>query len=426
MAPSVATAPATPAGSGFFGWIRRLFGAEPVAAPPPTVAPVTTGAEPATPPRDARGDARRGEQRRGDRGERGGPGPKCGARRGRGDEPREDRREERSDAQRQGDARREGRRDNRRAAADAAADAAAKPAEASRSPRPERVAPVEADADRDVVAAFADSQPGGEGDAGSVARENRRRRGRRGGRARDAARGETPAAGDSVDAEVVADEAVETLPVDIERPDQVAALATAAGEAMTAVDAIDAGEEVDDAEEHAAQGDGERKSRRRRRGRRDRREGEALADATPAEPAGEPAVDVAVEAAVDAADAPHEAAVAAVAPQEVVVEVVAVAAPSAPPVAAVPPRYVLPADDLIAVAQAAGLEWVNSDLDKVRAAQAAIASEPPAVRVPRERRPQIVIDEGPLVLVETRKDLSQMKLPFELAGGGTGAAPATH
>jgi ribonuclease E len=31
-----------------------------------------------------------------------------------------------------------------------------------------------------------------------------------------------------------------------------------------------------------------------------------------------------------------------------------------------------------------------------------------------------VVDEGPLVLVETRKDLSQMKLPFE-AAGGTGA-----
>jgi len=25
----------------------------------------------------------------------------------------------------------------------------------------------------------------------------------------------------------------------------------------------------------------------------------------------------------------------------------------------------------------------------------------------------VVVDEGPLVLVETRKDLSQMKLPFE-------------
>jgi ribonuclease E len=33
--------------------------------------------------------------------------------------------------------------------------------------------------------------------------------------------------------------------------------------------------------------------------------------------------------------------------------------------------------------------------------------------VPRERPAPVVIDEGPLVLVETRRDLSQVKLPFE-------------
>jgi ribonuclease E len=31
----------------------------------------------------------------------------------------------------------------------------------------------------------------------------------------------------------------------------------------------------------------------------------------------------------------------------------------------------------------------------------------------REPAPVVVADEGPLVLVETRKDLSQVKLPFE-------------
>jgi ribonuclease E len=35
------------------------------------------------------------------------------------------------------------------------------------------------------------------------------------------------------------------------------------------------------------------------------------------------------------------------------------------------------------------------------------------VRVPRERPPAIVFDEGPLVLVETRRDLRNMTLPFE-------------
>ena len=75
--------------------------------------------------------------------------------------------------------------------------------------------------------------------------------------------------------------------------------------------------------------------------------------------------------------------------------------------------YALPAADLQAVASAAGLEWVASDADKVRAVQAAMAAEPKPAHVPREPRPVAVVDEGPLVLVETRKDLSQVRLPFE-------------
>jgi ribonuclease E len=38
------------------------------------------------------------------------------------------------------------------------------------------------------------------------------------------------------------------------------------------------------------------------------------------------------------------------------------------------------------------------------------------VHVPREPKPPVVIDEGPLVLVETRKDLSQITLPFDPQG----------
>jgi ribonuclease E len=92
-----------------------------------------------------------------------------------------------------------------------------------------------------------------------------------------------------------------------------------------------------------------------------------------------------------------------------------------PPRAAEPIRiepYVLPATDLQAVAQAAGLEWVSSDAEKVRAVQEAMAAEPKPVHVPREPKPVVIVDEGPLVLVETRKDLSQVKLPFEAAGPG--------
>ena len=75
--------------------------------------------------------------------------------------------------------------------------------------------------------------------------------------------------------------------------------------------------------------------------------------------------------------------------------------------------YALPADALHALAGTAGLEWVNSDREKIRAVQAAMAAEPVPERVAREPR-RVVLDEvGPLVLVETRKDLSQLKLPFE-------------
>jgi ribonuclease E len=74
--------------------------------------------------------------------------------------------------------------------------------------------------------------------------------------------------------------------------------------------------------------------------------------------------------------------------------------------------YALPMDALIQVAESSGLQWVNSDPAKIAQVQAAIAAEPKAVHVPRERPPVVVLDEGPLVLVETRKDLSEMKLPF--------------
>jgi ribonuclease E len=85
--------------------------------------------------------------------------------------------------------------------------------------------------------------------------------------------------------------------------------------------------------------------------------------------------------------------------------------PVAPPAAAV--DYVLPVDSLNAVADSAGLQWVNSDAEKIRVAQEAIAAMPAPIRVPREIRKVVLPDEGPLVLVETRKDLAQVRLPFE-------------
>jgi ribonuclease E len=81
--------------------------------------------------------------------------------------------------------------------------------------------------------------------------------------------------------------------------------------------------------------------------------------------------------------------------------------------------YELPLNALLGVAEAAGLQWVNSDAAKIQAVKEAMANEPKPVHVPRERKPVVLADEGPLVLVETRKDLSQLKLPFEQGGAAS-------
>jgi len=75
--------------------------------------------------------------------------------------------------------------------------------------------------------------------------------------------------------------------------------------------------------------------------------------------------------------------------------------------------FELPVADLVQVAAGSGLQWVNSDAEKIAAVQAAIAMEPRPAHVPRERPAPIVVDEGPLVLVETKRDLRDLKLPFE-------------
>lgn len=106
----------------------------------------------------------------------------------------------------------------------------------------------------------------------------------------------------------------------------------------------------------------------------------------------------------------------------------AVAAPAAAvakaPVAAAPAQataggmpklqpFDLPIDALAQVAQSSGLSWVNSDASKIAAVQAAIAAEPKAVRIPRERAAKAEVTEEPLVMVETKRDLRDVTLPFE-------------
>jgi len=70
--------------------------------------------------------------------------------------------------------------------------------------------------------------------------------------------------------------------------------------------------------------------------------------------------------------------------------------------------YVLPLTELEALASEVGLQWVQSDAARVEQARAASAAQTPAVHVPRQPKPVQLPDDGPLVLVETRRDLRQM------------------
>ncbi|MDO8442237.1 MAG: ribonuclease E/G, partial [Polaromonas sp.] len=92
--------------------------------------------------------------------------------------------------------------------------------------------------------------------------------------------------------------------------------------------------------------------------------------------------------------------------------VVSAAAPTARALPKVQ-SFDLPLQDLAQVASASGLQWVHSDAGKIAEAQAAMTTEPKPIHVPRERPPAPQLDAGPLVLVETKRDLRSMTLPFE-------------
>lgn len=97
----------------------------------------------------------------------------------------------------------------------------------------------------------------------------------------------------------------------------------------------------------------------------------------------------------------------------------AAAAPAAPQQITLPivGSYDLPLQDLSQVAQGSGLQWVNSDPAKIAEAQSAIAAEGKAAHVPRERKAVAPDAASPLVLVETRRDMGSMTLPFENRDG---------
>ena len=138
----------------------------------------------------------------------------------------------------------------------------------------------------------------------------------------------------------------------------------------------------------------------------------AAANSAPAEAA--PAAAPVAAAEADAATPPAD-------PAQVAPSVPAPAAAASTARAAVQ-AFVLPVSELQAVAQASGLQWVHTDAERLAAVQAAIAAEPQPVRIPRERPPVVVLDEGPLVLVETRRDLRDLTLPFDAPAADTAQA----
>jgi ribonuclease E len=112
------------------------------------------------------------------------------------------------------------------------------------------------------------------------------------------------------------------------------------------------------------------------------------------------------------------------APQPIEVATRAAPAPVSRSLPKVQP-FELPLADLAQIAEGSGLQWINSDAERVAQVRAAIEAEPKPVHVPRERAPAPVFDDGPLVLVETRRDLSSLTLPFEAQSNpSAGRAPA--
>ncbi len=423
-------APPAKSGGGFFGWVKKLFGAAPAPATPAVLA---SDAKPAGDfktaegrregRRDGRGEARtearpegRSDTRRGERGGRGRDrGRPTGERTERG-EPRVDRtdrpvegaRARPDDNARRRDARRDEPRVGESAEAAALTDGNAPRADGSsrRGPRPERNERGER-SERDQPSPLgahglatlvepASGMPAGASDAeAGASEEQRRRRRRRGGRGgRDEAGGAADGgAGDSQNQ-------LDTRPGDSPMPTHDDAVSPAA-----AATPHSEGSDATDAPREGAERDA---SRRRGRGRDRQREPQA--DFMASQPAQEETA--ALAAAAEPVPA-EPAAAPALAPLVPVVPVVPVAAvaPVAPPMVATP--FVLPMEELQRIAQASGLQWVNSDHDKIRSAQEAMAATPAPLHVPRERKPLVMLDEGPLVLVETRKDLSQLTLPFE-------------
>ncbi|SCK60901.1 ribonuclease E [Variovorax sp. HW608] len=434
-APAAATAAASAAQAkaaetGFFGWIKRVFGGASAAAPEPAPIPV----EAPKPRREGRaggqgGEAQRtprdGDQRRG-RAE-GRPGRDGERRGGRNGERREgERREGRSEARAENQARepreaRQGREGERRGRGERReGEVRQQPLEAVDTPlEAQTLAATGAANDSTVQAERAPRGRGERRDRGERGAETPRERG--GDAAREA--GVEAAQGGASGERAGRSGREERAPRGErgegrrERRSDGAARPEAAAVEPFAAEAGAAPVEEQGAEAAPRREGEERRGRSRDRYGRDRRErapreeGEAaMAASAPAErPLGEqrPAQPTVAEA------------IAAPRAEQIVVPPSAAPKPTMPKVQ----PFVLPLDELAQIAEGSGLQWVNSDADRVAQVRAAIAAEPKPVHVPRERPPAIVLDDGPLVLVETRRDLAGIVLPFEQAAQDASPRP---
>jgi ribonuclease E len=412
-APTPAPVQAAPE-TGFAKWIKNLFGIGP--------APVVT------PPAAAAQEAKKEERREGRSGEGRGEGRRGGRGDGRGEG-----RGDRQPGSRRGDGRRDGEQRRERAGAEGTEGQAQPRRErqergerAEREPRDNRErqqgqrerreaqAPAQGEAVTPVEGATPEQRqeraPRGERADRSEGRRERGERGE-GRRERGERRGER-----GPREQAPATEATERLVSDGAQPQPEPQTAPMEGMAEAP-------------EARREEGEERRERRSRDRYGRDRRERHPRDESAAVSPEG--AAPAQAEEAVTEAPArpryptgfvseePAAAAVAAAAAEPVPVAATPAPAPAPAPASsrALPKvtSYELPVVQLVQIAEGSGLQWVNSDAEKIAAVQAAIAAEPKPVHVPRERPPLVVLDEGPLVLVETKRDLRNMTLPFEQA-----------
>ncbi len=429
---SAKTSPEKPAEKGFFAWVKGLFGAS---APAPVAAPAKAeGVRDRAP--GVEGKEGRPAREGGRDGERGGRDGRRGERGGRGRNERGDRGGDRAErggerTERNGDRPpvegREPREGGREGGRGGRGRGDRQDRGADRAPRQDAI---------ENGAPSADSMPA-TGQNGMQTEERaprepregrggeRRERGERGGRGRG--RGERSEGAEQ------RNEGQET------RGDQPEGLNTAAALAAGgAMIAGAAGAAVAMTADGAAPADpsgeqGERRERRSRdrygRDRRERGERGERSERSPQDTAqGEFFEQNQAVAGMESAQNATESVATEQPARAVAAPVQQTAAPVAAPVAAPAPApahakagmpkvgsFALPVGDMQAVASTAGLEWINSNPERIAAVKAQIAAEPKPVHIPRERPPAVVLDDGPLILVETKRDLRNMTLPFEQA-----------